>query len=100
MRNRAANRLMIAGLTTAGGAAIIRHRDTAHEGELAIPEGMLSIREDAFHGCFGLTDVTIPEGVESIGFLCFLNMGVSGACFQRWESSDLDCPGAPTKKPL
>lgn len=33
----------------------------------AVPEGTLSIGDDAFAGCFSLTAVAMPEGLTSIG---------------------------------
>ena len=33
----------------------------------AVPEGTLSIGDDAFAGCFSLTSIALPEGLTSIG---------------------------------
>ena len=41
-----------------------------------IPETVTSIKYDAFHGCSGLTSITIPNSVTSIGIQAF--MGCSG----------------------
>ena len=43
---------------------------------ITIPEGVTSIGNNAFHGCSGLTSITIPEGVTSIGDNAF--SGCSG----------------------
>ncbi|MGN0854582.1 MAG: leucine-rich repeat domain-containing protein [Kiritimatiellia bacterium] len=40
-------------------------------GEVTIPEGVTSIGESAFSDCSGLTSVTIPDGVTSIGNWAF-----------------------------
>ena len=40
---------------------------------LAIPEGVINIRNYAFNGCSGLTSVTIPDSVTSIGDHAFRN---------------------------
>lgn len=36
-------------------------------GNVTIPEGVTSIGDSAFNGCESLTSVTIPEGVTIIG---------------------------------
>ena len=33
-----------------------------------IPEGVTSIRDEAFAGCTGLTQINLPEGVTSIEY--------------------------------
>jgi hypothetical protein len=40
-------------------------------GDVTVPEGVTSIGDAAFWGCSSLTSVTIPEGVTSIGGLAF-----------------------------
>lgn len=46
------------------------------EGDITIPNGVTSIGHSAFQGCSGLTSVTIPDGVISIGYSAF--SGCSG----------------------
>ncbi|MDE5898024.1 MAG: leucine-rich repeat domain-containing protein [Treponemataceae bacterium] len=41
------------------------------EGDVAIPNGVTSIGEDAFSGCTSLERITIPAGVTSIGRSAF-----------------------------
>ena len=38
---------------------------------VTIPEGVVSIGSEAFGGCYNLSSVTIPESVTSIGFIAF-----------------------------
>ena len=45
-------------------------------GDVTIPDGVTSIGETAFEGCSGLTSVTIPDSVKSIGAYAF--SGCSG----------------------
>ena len=45
-------------------------------GEVMIPDGVMSIGDFAFSGCSGLTSVTIPDSVTSIGDFAF--SGCSG----------------------
>ena len=50
---------------------------TSEEGEITIPKAangytVTSIGGAAFRGCSGLTSITIPEGVTSIGGLHFM----------------------------
>ena len=37
------------------------------DSSFAVPEGTLSIGDDAFAGCFSLTSIALPEGLTSIG---------------------------------
>ncbi len=39
--------------------------------DLVIPDGVISIGDDAFYGCSSLTSVTIPDSVTSIGHFAF-----------------------------
>ena len=40
-------------------------------GDYVIPSTVTSIEQYAFHGCNGLTSITIPEGITTIGRLAF-----------------------------
>ena len=48
---------------------LVRYRGPG--GDVTIPEGVTSIGKGAFYGCESLTSVTIPEGVTSIGDSAF-----------------------------
>ena len=44
--------------------------------EIVIPKTVKSIGDNAFYECKNLIDVTLQEGLESIGELCFWNTGL------------------------
>ena len=46
-------------------------------GEMSIPSSVTSIGDEAFDGCSGLTSVTMPEGVTSIGIWAFRGSGLT-----------------------
>ena len=48
-------------------------RYTGSGGDVTIPEGVTSIGDRAFYSCSGLTSVVIPEGVTSIGNDVFMS---------------------------
>ena len=41
------------------------------EGEIVLPDGLLSIAENAFYGCMNITSINIPSSVTSIGEYAF-----------------------------
>lgn len=42
----------------------------------AIPEGIVRIESNAFHGCTSLTEITIPNTVKTIGWYAFTDTGL------------------------
>ena len=54
-------------LLTKDGKTLIR----GVNGDVAIPDGVVSIGDDAFRGCDGLTSVTVPSSVTRIGRTAF-----------------------------
>ena len=40
-------------------------------GDVTIPDGVTSIGDSAFEGCSNLTSITIPDGVTSIWYSAF-----------------------------
>ena len=54
------------------GKMLYKHKGTMPDGTtIKIKDGTLGIVENAFDGCSGLTSVTIPNSVTSIGFQAF-----------------------------
>ena len=46
---------------------------TGDGGDVTIPDGVTSIGDNAFYGCSGLTSITIPDSMTSIGEYAFGN---------------------------
>jgi hypothetical protein len=46
-------------------------------GAFIIPSSVTAIADGAFSGCVGLTEITIPDGVTSIGSLAFCGTGIT-----------------------
>ena len=68
--------------------AVVTSGDKKYEGEIIIPESITvneenytvtGIQEKAFYTCYGLTSVTIPNSVTSIG----------GGAFETWIAISL-----------
>lgn len=57
------------GLTIKNG--VLEKCETDLCGELVIPDGVVSIAENAFERCYGLTSVIIPDSVTNIGANAF-----------------------------
>lgn len=56
--------------------------------KLVIPEGVKSISWSAFRGCKCITSITIPDSVESIGYLAFYDTGYYNNR-KNWDKSAL-----------
>ena len=50
---------------------LIQYAIGKKQNNFAIPNGVISIGDDAFEGCSNLTSITIPDSVTSIGNLAF-----------------------------
>jgi len=57
-------------------------------GEYSIKLGTLTIAAEAFYGCTGLTDITIPDSVTSIGDDAFYNTGYYNSA-SNWKDGVL-----------
>ena len=57
-------------LLTIDGSELIR-LPSSFNGKYTVPDGVQTIREDAFMGCTAMTEITIPETVTEIGETAF-----------------------------
>lgn len=57
------------------GSALLKIKEEykEYEGEIYIPDSVISIGKKAFYNCKNLTNITIPDSVESIGDCAFLD---------------------------
>ena len=53
------------------GSKLAGARFTQMKGDITIPEGVTSIGDSAFSGCINMSSITIPESVTSIGYMAF-----------------------------
>lgn len=52
----------------------INPTSTAYTGDITIPASVTSIEDYAFYSCYGLTSITFPNSVTSIGYDTFLSL--------------------------
>ena len=85
------------------GRVAYKYKGTMPEGaEVTIKEGTLKIYDNAFNGCNGLTSITIPEGMTTIGDYAFYGCGLTSltipssvasigymAFYQNWKLSSI-----------
>lgn len=58
-------------------ATLLMSCPLAKEGELVIDPNCIEIGPSAVDGCFGITSITIPEGVQKIGSAAFSSTGIT-----------------------
>ena len=63
--------------------------------QVTIPEGVTSIGDRAFYTCTGLTEITIPEGVASIGDRAFAGYYTFGDGTERTVNMNLTSVSLP-----
>ena len=52
----------------------INPTSTAYTGDITIPASVTSIEDYASYSCYGLTSITFPNSVTSIGYDTFLSL--------------------------
>jgi len=67
----------IAGVLYTKNMTTLEEYPTALGGDYSIPGSVTSIRNQAFHNCYSLTNVTIPNSVTNIGSAAFVGCGLT-----------------------
>lgn len=56
-------------------------------GNVVLPESLITLEPEAFNGCSELKAITIPQNVNSVGYNCFKETGITSV---NWNVKDMD----------